>query len=79
MEERFLSVSTAESSIAAFSHCFRYLCFVRNAFAGTPTLAKEIMSEADIRAGVATSDIPWDSPPSIVIAANFPIGTKSPR
>lgn len=36
---------------------FRYLSFVRNAFAGTPTLAKEIVSEDDIKAGVSTSDI----------------------
>lgn len=35
----------------------RYLSFVRNAFAGIPTLAKEIISEDDIKAGVATSDI----------------------
>ena len=52
-----MPVSAAEFYIVAFLYRFRYLCFVRNAFAGTPTLAKEIMSEADIKAGVATSDI----------------------
>lgn len=57
MEERFLSVSIGAFSTVVFPHCFRYLCFVRNAFAGIPTLTKEIMSEADIKAGVATSDI----------------------
>jgi hypothetical protein len=46
--------------IITFPRYFRYLSFVRNAFAGTPTLAKEIISEDDIRAGVATSDILWD-------------------
>ena len=57
MEERLLPVSVVEFCMVAFQYRVRYLCFVRNAFAGTPTLAKEIMSEADIKAGVATSDI----------------------
>lgn len=57
MEERFLSVSTTEIHTTPCPHHSRYLCFVRNAFAGIPTLAKEIVSEADIKAGVTTSDI----------------------
>lgn len=51
-----------ELFIIAFSHHSRYLSFVRNAFAGTPTLTKEIISEDDIKAGVATSDILYGSP-----------------
>jgi hypothetical protein len=43
--------------VIAFPHLFRYLSFVRNAFAGIPTFAKETISEDDFKAGVATSDI----------------------
>jgi len=31
--------------------------FVRNAFAGIPTLAKEVLSDADIQHGIETTDI----------------------
>ena len=60
-------------------YCFRYLCFVRNAFGGTPTLAKETLSEAEIDAGVATSDILYDSPHARHHGSNLSTGTKSLR
>ncbi|KAF9785996.1 hypothetical protein BJ322DRAFT_1005050 [Thelephora terrestris] len=80
MLESLLESGVTRDAVWRNDFC-RYLSFVRNAFAGTPTLAKEIISEDDIKAGIATSDILNEIPEMIAsiepLNAGYPLHDPS--
>jgi proteasome activator subunit 4 len=54
---RSVTADFRDSDIPSTEGRFRYLSFVRNAFSGTPTLVKEVLTKKDQEYNLETSDI----------------------
>lgn len=54
---RSVTAGFRNSGVPLIERSTRYLSFVRNAFSGTPTLVKEVLTKEDQQYNLETSDI----------------------